>query len=98
MGEGSYDLFAAYSESLAKTDRIEEAIDWGYKTLAILPNLVNVRGDVAKYLVTRKREFEALTLLASFDSSLEAQGYGHYFNGQHITIESSLERQGQTST
>ena len=98
MGEGTYDLFAAYSESLAKTGRIEEAIDWGYKTLAILPNLVNVRGDVAKYLVMRKREFEALTLLASFDSSLEAQGHGHYFDGQRIAIESSLERQGQTIT
>ncbi|MBI3730720.1 MAG: retroviral-like aspartic protease family protein [Burkholderiales bacterium] len=98
MGEGTYDLFAAYSESLAKTGRIEEAIDWGYKTLAILPNLVNVRGDVAKYLVMRKREFEALTLLASFDASLDAQGHGHYFDGQRIAIESSLERQGQTST
>jgi len=97
MGEGTYDLFAAYSESLAKTGRIEEAIDWGYKTLAVVPTLVNVRGDVAKYLVMRKREFEALTLLASFDSSLEAQGHRHYFDGQRIAIESSLERQGQTS-
>ncbi|MFZ6744654.1 retroviral-like aspartic protease family protein [Undibacterium sp. JH2W] len=95
MGEGTYDLFAAYSESLAKTGRIDEAIDWGYKTLAVVPTLVNVRGDVAKYLVLRKREFEALALLASFDASLEAQGHGHYFEGQRIAIESSLERQGQ---
>ena len=97
MGEGTYDLFAAYSESLGKVGRVDEAIDWGYKCLTVVPTLVNVRGDVARLLVLRKREFEALALLASFDASLEAQGHGHYFDGQRIAIETSLERQGQTA-
>ncbi|MFZ6658275.1 aspartyl protease family protein [Undibacterium sp. TJN19] len=97
MGEGTYDLFAAYSESLAKVGRTDDAIDWAYKSLAVVPTLVNVRGALAKLLVQRKREFEALALLASFDATLEAQGHNHYFEGQRIAIEALLERQGQSS-
>lgn len=96
MGQGTYDLFAAYAESLEKVGRIDESIDWSYKTLAIMPSLVNVRGDLARMLVTKKREYEALALLASFDATLEAKGHGHYFDGQRIAIESTIERQGQT--
>ena len=95
MGQGTYDLFAAYAESLEKVGRIDEAIDWSYKTLAIMPELVNVRGDLARLLVMKKREYEALALLASFDATLEAKGHGHYFEGQRISIESTIERQGQ---
>lgn len=95
MGQGTYDLFAAYAESLEKVGRIDEAIDWSYKSLAIVPSLVNVRGDLARLLVMKKREYEALALLASFDATLEAKGRGHYFDGQRIAIESIIERQGR---
>ncbi|WP_028102835.1 retroviral-like aspartic protease family protein [Pseudoduganella violaceinigra] len=96
MGQGTYDLFAAYAESLGKVGRIDEAIDWSYKTLAIMPSLVNVRGDLARWLVMKKREYEALGLLAAFDATLEEKGHGHYFDGQRIAIESTIERRGQT--
>jgi len=96
MGQGTYDLFAAYAESLEKVGRIDESIDWSYKTLAIMPTLANVRGDLARMLVTKKREYEALALLASFDATLEEKGHGRYFEGQRIAIESLIERQGQT--
>jgi len=96
MGQGTYDLFAAYAQSLEKVGRIDEAIDWSYKTLEILPSLVNIRGDLARMLVMKKREYEALALLASFDATLEAKGHGQYFAGQRIAIESTIERQGQT--
>ncbi len=97
LGEGTYDLFAAYAESLEKVGRNDEAIDWSYKTLQILPSLVNVRGDLAKLLLGKKREYEALALLSSFDASTDAQGYGRYFEGQRIAIESSIDRQGATA-
>jgi predicted aspartyl protease len=93
MGEGTYDLFAAYTESLEKVGRVDDAIDWGYKTLAVLPSLVNIRGSLAKLLVQRKREYEALALLASFDATLEARGRPGYFSGQRISIETTLETQ-----
>lgn len=96
MGQGTYDLFAAYAQSLEKVGRIDDAIDWSYKSLTIMPSLVNVRGDLARLLVMKKREYEALALLASFDATLEAKGHGHYFDGQRISIESTMERQGQT--
>jgi tetratricopeptide (TPR) repeat protein len=95
MGQGTYDLFAAYARSLEKVGRIDESIDWNYKTLAIMPKLVNVRGDLARQLVAKKREYEALALLASFDATLEEKGHGHYFDGQRIAIETTIERQGQ---
>ena len=97
MGQGTYDLFAGYAESLEKVGRIDEAIDWSYKTLAIMPSLVNVRGDLARLLVMKKREQEALGLLASFDASLEAKGHGQYFEGQRMAIEAAIDRQGQAA-
>lgn len=97
MGEGSYDLFAAYSESLNKVGRNDEAIDWGYKALEITPHLANIRGMVAKLLTQQKREIEALTLLASYDSYLESIGRTPFFLGQRISIESVLEQRGETA-
>jgi predicted aspartyl protease len=96
MGQGTYDLFAGYAQSLEKVGRIDEAIDWSYKTLAIMPSLANVRGDLARLLVMKKREYEALALLTSFDATLEARGHRDYFEGQRIAIESTIEKQGQT--
>jgi clan AA aspartic protease (TIGR02281 family) len=89
-GEGTYDLFAYYAKSLDGAGRVDDAIAWNYRALAIVPQLVDVRGDLAKLLVKHGRAFEALSLLASFDGQLEAQGRNAYFEGQRIAIASQL--------
>ena len=89
-GEGTYDLFAWYADSLAAVGRNAEAVDWSYKSLAIVPNLVDVRGKLAKLLVSQGKPYEALSLLESFDADAAANGRQGYFEGQRIAIESVL--------
>jgi len=89
-GEGSYDLFAWYADSLARLGRSDEAIEWSYRSLSLLPNLVDVRGKLARLLVARGRPYEALSLLASYDADAAAKGRRGYFEGQRIAIESAL--------
>ncbi len=96
MGEGTYDLYAAYAASLEKVGRTDEAIDWSYKTLAVVPTLVDVRGSLAKILVQKNQPYEALALLTSFDDGLIAKGNNAYFEGQRIAIESNLDRLGNS--
>ncbi|HEX4299357.1 MAG TPA: retroviral-like aspartic protease family protein [Gammaproteobacteria bacterium] len=91
-GEGTYDLFAAYATSLGRLGKTDEAIDWSYKTLAVVPSLVDVRGDLAKLLVKKQRPYEALGLLSAFDEHLQAMGQQSYFEGQRIAIESSVKQ------
>jgi clan AA aspartic protease (TIGR02281 family) len=98
QGEGTYDLFAAYADSLAKIGRIDDAIDWSYKTLQLVPSLVDVRGKLARLLVRKKRYYEALTLLAEFDQHLESNGYAPYFKGQRISIESIVPSKSQVAS
>lgn len=90
-GEGTYDLFAWYADSLARVGRDAEAIDWSYKSLAIVPQLVDVRGKLARLLVAEGRPYEALSLLESFDADAAAGGRPGYFEGQRIAIESALD-------
>lgn len=94
LGEGTYDLFAYYADSLTKLGKTDEAIDWSYKSLAVVPTLVDVRGNLAKLLVQKKRYFEALTLLSSFDERLAAKGQQPYFDGQRIAIETAMQQAG----
>lgn len=94
VGEGTYDLFAYYAESLRHLGRTDEAIDWSYKALSVVPRLVDVRGSLAKLLVVRHRPYEALSLLESFDADAVATGHPEYFGGQRISIESSLASGG----
>ena len=89
-GEGTYDLFAWYADSLARLGRNDEAIEWSYRSLSLVPNLVDVRGKLARLLVARGRPYEALSLLASFDAAAVAKGRDSYFEGQRIAIESAL--------
>ena len=89
-GEGTYDLFAWYADSLAAVGRNAEAVDWSYKSLAIVPNLVDVRCKLAKLLVGQGKPYEALSLLESFDADAAANGRQGYFEGQRIAIESTL--------
>lgn len=91
-GAGAYDLFAYYADSLAKTGKTTQAIEWFYKTLAVVPRLVDVRGDLAKLLVAEKRYYEALALLGAFDAQLEDQGKKPFFLAQRIAIEALLDR------
>ncbi|QWT18941.1 retroviral-like aspartic protease family protein [Bacillus sp. NP157] len=87
-GVGTYDVFAGYADSLAKVGRTDEAIDWSYKTLKLVPSLVDVRGNLAKLLVRQHRRHEALALLTEFDQHLDALGHDAYFTGQRVAIES----------
>lgn len=89
-GEGSYDLFAWYADSLARLGRNDEAIEWSYRSLSLVPDLVDVRGKLARLLVARGRPYEALSLLASYDADAAAKGRRGYFAGQRIAIESAL--------
>lgn len=98
QGEGTYDLFAAYADSLEKIGRIDDAIDWSYKALQLVPSLVDVRGKLAKLLVRKQRYYEALTLLAEFDQHLESDGHPPYFKGQRISIESIVPRESQPAS
>ena len=97
MGEGTYDLFAAYAASLDKVGRAKEAIDWSYKSLAVIPSLVDVRGSLAKILVQQNKQYEALALLTSYDNELTNNGHPVYFEGQRISIESKIDRLGSNS-
>lgn len=94
-GEGTYDLFAYYADSLTKLGRIDEAIDWSYRSLSIMPALVDVRGNLAKLLLQRQRGQEALALLAAYDADAEGHGRPPYFAGQRISIENVLEAQAR---
>jgi len=89
-GEGTYDLFAWYADSLARLGRSDEAIEWSYRSLSLVPNLVDVRGKLARLLVARGRPYEAMSLLASYDADAAAKGRRGYFEGQRIAIESAL--------
>jgi clan AA aspartic protease (TIGR02281 family) len=89
-GEGTYDLFAWYADALARLGRSDEAIEWSYRSLSLVPNLVDVRGKLARLLVARGRAYEALSLLESFDANALAKGHEAYFEGQRIAIESAL--------
>ena len=90
LGEGTYDLFAWYGDSLSGLGRNDQAVDWYYRSLAIVPNLVDVRGKLAKLLMSQGRRYEALSLLESYDADAAGQGRQGYFEGQRISIESSL--------
>jgi predicted aspartyl protease len=90
MGQGTYDLFTYYARSLEALGRTQEAIDWSYKALAVVPDLVDVRGDLARLLVSKGRHYEALSLLTAFDFKHEASGQPARFMAQRIAIESTL--------
>jgi predicted aspartyl protease len=94
LGEGTWDLFSYYADSLEKTGRIDDAIAWSYRTLKVVPTLVDVRGKLAKMLVLQKKYYEALSLLTAFDNGLGAKGHGAYFEAQRMAIESAIERNG----
>jgi len=89
-GEGAYDLFAWYADSLARVGRRDEAIAWSYRSLSLMPNLVDVRAKLAKLLVAQGRPYEALSLLESYDADAAAKGRAGWFEGQRIAIESAL--------
>lgn len=95
-GDAAYDLFAFYAVSLQATGKNEEAIAWNYRALSIVPKLADVRHNLAKLLVKVGRPYEALSLLASFDGTLEAQGNPPFFKAQRIAIQTSLPREQNT--
>ncbi|WP_157786167.1 retropepsin-like aspartic protease [Dyella japonica] len=98
MGAGAYDLFAFYADSLSKVGRIDEAIDWSYKCLTLMPSLVDVREKLAQLLVLKKRSYEALTLLSEFDQYLDEHGREPRFLGNRMAIESAIHDLGSSNT
>ena len=92
LGTGTYDLFAYYADTQAKLGHTDEAIEWSYKSLSVVPTLVDVRGSLASLLLKQKRPFEALSLLQSYDSQLEAKGQRPYFAAQRIAIETVIDQ------
>ena len=97
LGEGAWNLFGLYAASLAEVGRTDEAIDWSYKTLAVLPSVYDTRSNLVKYLVQKKRYYEAISVIDDFDEPARAKGEQQYFQGQRIAIESTLDRLGLVS-
>jgi len=93
-GDGAWDLFSYYADSLEKLGRTDDAIAWSYRALKLVPSLVDVRGRLAKMLVQQHKYYEALALLGAFDDDLAAKCHGAYFEGQRMAIENAIERQG----
>lgn len=89
-GDGTYDLFAYYADSLQGVGRRDDAIIWNYRSLSVVPSLVDVRGTLAKLLVKAGRPYEALSLLASFDDSLAMRSQAPYFEAQRMSIQAGL--------
>lgn len=94
LGEGAYDLFAYYADSLAKLGRTDEAIAWSYKALSVVPTLVDVRSKLAKLLMGAGRHYEALSVLQAFDSQRVSRGQPPYFAAQRIAIETVIDTGG----
>ncbi len=94
MGEGTWDIVANYAEALRHAGRTAEAIDWSYRTLAIVGTLVDVRSELATMLVGEGRHHEALSVLGAFDAGLERKGQKPYFAAQRLVIEQALLRRG----
>ena len=90
MGVATYDLEAGYAKSLDATGHIDAAMAKNREALAIYPTLVDVRGLLAEELIHKGRPKEALDLLESFDSQLEAEGQPAYFEAQVRQIKTSL--------
>jgi clan AA aspartic protease (TIGR02281 family) len=94
LGVNTYDFWASYAISLDNTGDLDGAIKANYAALAIVPNLVDVRGALANELVRKGRTAEALKLLQDFDDYLEEQGRDPYFADQIRQIRSKT---GQTN-
>jgi clan AA aspartic protease (TIGR02281 family) len=90
LGVSTYDLYANYAISLNNTGQVDEAIKMNYAALKIVPSLVDVRGALADQLVRRNRAQEALSLLESFDQSLEERGYPAYFEAKAAQLRAKI--------
>ena len=86
-GIGTYDLFANYALSLDATGDLDGAIKRNRQALEAVPNLVDVRGDLAQQLVRQGKRAEALELLQSFDRQLVKKGEIPYFTAQIAAIK-----------
>ncbi|MES2612047.1 MAG: retroviral-like aspartic protease family protein [Pseudomonadota bacterium] len=89
-GNGGYDVFAYYARSLVRVGRPTEAITWYYRALEVVPNLVDVRRELSKVLVSQQRHYEALSVLQAIDARREEAGQVAYFAADRITIEDAI--------
>jgi tetratricopeptide (TPR) repeat protein len=93
QGEGTYDLFAGYAISLDAVGELDESIKYNRRALEIVPNLVDVRGMLARQLVKQGKLQEARDLLQSFDDYLVKQGVRPYFTAQIMAIDDKIAKQ-----
>jgi tetratricopeptide (TPR) repeat protein len=90
-GESTYDLYANYARSLDITGDLAGAMENNRKALAIVPNLVDVRGDLARQLVRAGKPDEAIALLQEFDDQMVEQGHQPYFAVQVDEIKARMK-------
>jgi clan AA aspartic protease (TIGR02281 family) len=89
IGEGSYELFAEYADSLGKVGRTDDAITWSYQALSLDSHRADIRRRLARLLVIKGRHYEALALLDEFDSALREHGQSPVFSADRMAIEAS---------
>ena len=87
LGVSTYDVHAAYAISLEATGDLEGAIKQNRLALAIVPKLVDVRGNLANQLERTGKVDEAIKLLEDFDRDLVRQGHAPYFRPQIEAIK-----------
>jgi predicted aspartyl protease len=90
QGSAYYDMYAKYARSLDAVGKTDEAIKMNREALRIYPQLVDVRGDLAKQLVKKGKPKEALELLESYDRESEEQGRPPYFAAQIRQIKLNM--------
>ena len=83
----TYDLYAMYAKSLDATGDVDGAIAANRKALEIVPELVDVRGDLANQLARKGQHDEAIKLLEDFDKKLVRDGQSPYFRAHIATLK-----------
>ncbi len=89
-GESTYDLQAGYARSLEATGDLDGAIKANRASLELVPQLVDVRGALARQLVKKGKAQEAVDLLESFDHDLVEKGEQPYFAAQIREIKTGM--------
>ena len=91
QGEGTYDLFAAYADSLANVGRTETAIDWSYKSLQLVV-AGGCAGQPRKTAGAPKEVLRGAGIARGVRSASRSRRASPYFKGQRIAIESTAPR------
>lgn len=91
LGVVTYDMYAGYAISLEATGDLDGAIRANRQALELVPNLVDVRGNLAAQLVRKGEPQEAIDLLQAFDTYLRENGEAPYFTAQIASIRQQMQ-------